>query len=176
MNSQNIFAHPFNLNIYKGTDLMSMSQGKIHFNKDKLVNTKDDSKNTLSCESYEPSETNKRDLKLNIYICPEPTCMKQYSCKSRLIIHLRTHTGEKPYSYEVCNKSFNEKGNLKIHMRIHTGEKPYVCNFEGCSKSFKAYGHLADHMKRHLNIKYYLAYSDHMCVTFVIQLLVERTL
>ncbi len=153
MNTNNIFAPTLNLNVYKGTDLMSFTQGKTYSNSEKLLNTKDDSKNTLSCDSYEPSEVNKKDLKLNIYICPEPTCMKQYSCKSRLIIHIRTHSGEKPFKCNVCNKSFNEKGNLKIHMRIHTGEKPYACNFEGCAKSFKAYGHLADHMKRHLNIK-----------------------
>jgi uncharacterized Zn-finger protein len=40
-----------------------------------------------------------------------------------MIAHLRTHFGIKPFICSFCFKKFNEKGNLKTHLRIHTGER-----------------------------------------------------
>ncbi|XP_061025142.1 zinc finger protein 891 [Eubalaena glacialis] len=85
------------------------------------------------------------------YECKE--CRKVFNDSSTLRRHVRTHTGEKPYECNQCGKAFSQKTSLKVHVRTHTGEKPYECNH--CGKSFGTSSYLTVHKRIHSGEKLY---------------------
>ncbi|KAL6257938.1 hypothetical protein P5V15_011537 [Pogonomyrmex californicus] len=65
-------------------------------------------------------------------------CNRVFPREKSLQAHLRTHTGERPYTcdYPGCTKAFTQSGQLKTHQRLHTGEKPFLCTQPGCEMRF----------------------------------------
>ncbi|XP_049268820.1 zinc finger protein 569-like [Rhipicephalus sanguineus] len=84
-----------------------------------------------------------------------PSLQKRFYCchhcgyvtdrPSHLLVHKRTHTGERPFQCHFCPQTFSHKCNLKSHLLLHAGQRPYRCSL--CSLSFVQPGHLNRHIR-----------------------------
>ncbi|XP_013183333.1 zinc finger protein GLIS3 [Amyelois transitella] len=74
---------------------------------------------------------------------------KGFNARYKMLVHVRTHTNERPHTCNQCHKSFSRAENLKIHLRSHSGEKPYVCPYEGCGKAYSNSSDRFKHTRTH---------------------------
>ncbi|KAK3599510.1 hypothetical protein CHS0354_006639 [Potamilus streckersoni] len=96
--------------------------------------------------------------KKEVFVCSFENCLKTFTKRNRLVIHIRTHTGERPYACSIfgCDKRYSRPAHLTRHVETthahpdtatEDKESRFRCIEENCDAEF-----LSKHsLKRHIN-------------------------
>ncbi|XP_072452210.1 zinc finger protein ZFPM1 isoform X2 [Chiloscyllium punctatum] len=77
-----------------------------------------------------PTEEKLKDPSPHERICPFPQCNKSCPSASSLEIHVRSHSGERPFVCLICLSAFTTKANCERHLKVHMDTLNGICH--GC--------------------------------------------
>ncbi|XP_078583584.1 uncharacterized protein LOC144866176 isoform X1 [Branchiostoma floridae x Branchiostoma japonicum] len=107
----------------------------------------------LKSEETPVRQVRRRNRKKHVYVCEG--CGYRTRCRSTMEVHVRIHTGEKPFGCCLCSYRTTCEKYLRTHMQKHTGlESPYVC--EHCGYTTGSKPALIGHIRIHTGEKPYI--------------------
>ena len=83
-----------------------------------------------------------------------PVCLRQFKQQAHRDVHVRIHTGDRPYECEYCRMAFKQSNHLRRHkLRRHSQkcDRPFSC--DKCSQRYAQQWDLDLHYRAHHTLK-----------------------